>query len=106
MNNTFSLRKKIFPGVPQGSILEPVVFNLYINDICLFPNNVCLGNYADDITLYSFGENENTSRNIFFFFKVSLQKWFYDNYMALNPGKCYYMSSGSNPNKSDLILGR
>ena len=41
-----------------------------------------------------------------FFFKVSLQKWFYDNYMALNPGKCYYMSSGSNPNKSDLILGR
>ena len=34
----------------------------------------------------------------------SLQKWFYDNYMFWSPGKCCYMSLGSNPDKSDLIL--
>ena len=58
------------------------------------------------ILLFTHLEKMKTQAETFFFFKVSLQKWFYDNYMALNPGKCYYMSSGSNPNKSDLILGR
>ena len=32
------------------------------------------------------------------------QKWFYDNYMVLNPGKCFHMSFGFNPDKNDLIL--
>ena len=35
---------------------------------------------------------------------TTLQIWFYDNYMVLNPGKCCYMSFGSNLDKSDLIL--
>ena len=35
---------------------------------------------------------------------LSLQKWFYDNYMVLNPGKCYYKSFGSNSDKGDFIL--
>jgi len=33
-----------------------------------------------------------------------LQKWFYDNYMVLNPDKCCYMRLGSNVEKADLIL--
>ena len=37
-------------------------------------------------------------------FFLSLQKWFYDSYMVLNPGKCCYMSFSSNLDKSDLIL--
>ena len=54
-------------------------------------------------TLYSIGENHNTNKNILIKSFLSLQKWFYDNYMVLNQGKCY-MSFGSNPDKSDLIL--
>ena len=104
MNNNFSLWKDIFSGVPQGSILGPLMFNIYINDIFLFPDNGCLSNYADDTTLYSIGENHNTNRNILIKSFLSLQKWFYDNYMVLNQGKCCYMSFGSNPDKSDLIL--
>ena len=104
MNNNFSLWKDIFSGVPQGSILGPLMFNIYINDIFLFPENVCLSNYADDTTLYSIGENHNTNRNILNKKFLSLQKWFYDNYMVLNPGKSCYISFGSNPDKRDLIL--
>ena len=40
------------------------MFNIYINNIFPFPDNVSLSNYADDTTLYSIGENDNTNRNI------------------------------------------
>ena len=103
-NNNFSLWKDIFAGVPQGSILGPLMFNIYVNDIFLFPDNVCLSNYADDTTLYSIGENHNTNGNILNNNFLSLQNWFSSNYVILNPGKCCYMSFGSNPDKSDLIL--
>ena len=104
VNNNSSLWKDIFSGVPQGSILGPLMFNIYINDVFLFSDNGCLSNYDDDTTLYSIGENHNTNRNILIKSFLSLQKWFYDNYMVLNQGKCCYMSFGSNPDKSDLIL--
>ena len=84
-------------------MLGPIIFNIYINDTFLFADNVCLSYYADDTTLYSIGENHNTNRNISNIF-FHPQKSFYDNYMVLNPGKCSYMSFGSNPDKSDLIL--
>ena len=104
VNNNFSLWKDIFSGVPQGSILGTLMFNIYFNDIFIFPNNEYLSKYADDTTLYSTGENHNSKRNILNKYLLSLQKCFYDNYVVLNPGKCCYMSFGSNPDKSDLIL--
>ena len=76
----------------------------YINDILLFPGNVCLSNYADNTTLCSIGENHSTNRNTWNKNVLSMQKWFYDSYMVLNPRKCCYVSFGSNPDKSNLIL--
>ena len=60
-------------------MLGPLTFNIYINDIFFFTDNVCLSNQAGDTALYSIGENHNTNRNILNKNFLSLQKWFYDN---------------------------
>ncbi len=53
INGKFSSSKKIITGVPQGSILGPLLFYLYLNDLpeCLCKTTPCL--YADDTQIFA-----------------------------------------------------
>ena len=57
VNSNFSSWQEIIAGVPQGSVLGPLLFNIFVNDLFLFVSSSKLSNYADDNTLYTFGYN-------------------------------------------------
>ena len=54
-----STTKEIEHGVPQGSILGPILFSLYINDLPLNVTGTKIVLFADDTNLLVSGENIN-----------------------------------------------
>ena len=57
VNINFSAWERIISGVPQGSILGPLLCSIILNDLFLFVENSDLSNYADDNTLCSCRNN-------------------------------------------------
>ena len=59
INNIESRTENVLFGVPQGSILGPLLFLMFIDDLPLYTNNVSTNLYADDTTLYMIGETQD-----------------------------------------------
>ena len=96
INNNFSEWCKILLGVPQGSILGPLLLNIFINDIFYFIQDTYISNFADDNSLYSIEDNVKKANTILNKNFELLKGWFYENHKVLNPGKCHYLIINKN----------
>ena len=90
-NSMKSTKENITCGVPQGSILGPLLFLIYINDLATVSNAFLSVLFADDTNLFIAGRDIEALCNRINEDLAKIQEWLFANKLSLNLKKTHYM---------------
>ena len=104
VNEAYSSWKDIIFGVPQGSILGPLLFNIHLCDLFYFLEDFDIASYEDDTTIYTTEKNKESVIAALETSSAILFKWFNNNFMKANSDKSHLLISCKEP--SSAIIER
>ena len=104
INDTESFFQILLSGAPQGSILGPFLFNLFINDLFFFIKDAELANFADDNTIYVGSKDLTELLEILRKKCETAINWFKTNKVIVNPDKFQSLIMRSEKDLSKSVL--
>ena len=93
-NKIFSRWTELLQGVPEGSVLGPTLFNIYLNDLFFLVDYTEVCNFADDTTFFACDNDLGSLINRLEHDSFLAIVWFQNNYMKLNEDKCHLLVGG------------
>ena len=94
LGSSYRKRSEICRGIPQGSILGPLLFNIFINNIFFFVEKSQICNFADHHTVYSCEKGFAKIKEGLICTMKNILKWFRLNSLKANPEKFKFMILG------------
>ena len=96
IGNEYSLWKEIISGIPQGSILGPLFFNIGLCDLFFIIEKFDIANFAYDNTPYVTGDNIYSVIELLKDIACAIFQWFKNNEMKDNTNKYHVLLNTSN----------
>ena len=102
--NSTSKYRKVKQGVPQGGVLSPILFNLYMSAMPSPPGNIKLVTYADDSNVLGSGTKFDPITKQLNKYLATLNDWFKSRNLFISPSKSSATAFSTFSNDASVVL--